>query len=133
MGLPAPGGGAAFPGPVAPLARKSGDHDDRRMPQRYADALIELASSGKPANLQVTATIETLKGLAGAAAGEMEFSPPISSPPIQRMACARSVNRVLLSPESVTIDVGPSRGVMSSALPDKLTTRHAPLPGARFE
>src|SRR3989440_10783083 len=41
--------------------------------------LVELASGGKQANIQVTASVETLKGLAGAAAGEMEFSLPISS------------------------------------------------------
>src|SRR5205814_109896 len=69
-----PAGGAAVRTALEPLARKSGEHDDRVLDQRYADALVELASGGKPANLQVTATIETLKGLAGAAAAEMEFS-----------------------------------------------------------
>jgi len=71
-----PVGGAAVRAALEPLARKSGAHDHRHLPQRYADALVELASGGKQANVQVTATIETLKGLAGAAAGEMEFSLP---------------------------------------------------------
>src|SRR5207249_5431440 len=70
---------------------------------------VELASGGKPANLQVTASVETLKGLAGAAGAEMEFSLPISSTAVQRMACDCSVTRVLLSQESVTIDVGRSK------------------------
>src|SRR3989440_9200049 len=94
-----PVGGVAVPAALEPLARKSGEHDDRRMPQRYADALVEMASGGKPANIQVTATIETLKGLAGAAAGEMEFSPPMSAGAVQRMARDVSVTRIPLPPE----------------------------------
>lgn len=126
-----PVGGAAVRSALEPLAQRSGAHDDRKLPQRYADALVELASAGKPANLQVTATIETLKGLAGAAAGEMEFSLPISSTSIQRMACDCSVTRVLLGQESVTIDVGRSRRVISGALRAKLKARdgHCRWPG----
>src|SRR5439155_428224 len=105
-------GGAAVRPALEPLARKSGDHGDRVLDQRYADALVELASGGKPANLQVTASIETLKGLAGAAGAEMEFSLPISSAAVQRMACDCSVTRVVLSQESVTIDVGRSKRVI---------------------
>src|SRR2546428_2271464 len=101
-----PVGGAAVRTALEPLARKSGEHDDRLLPQRYADALVELASAGRPANIQVTATIETLKGLAGAGAAEMEFSLPISSVAVQRMACDCSVTRVLLSQESLVMDVG---------------------------
>src|SRR5207245_9877563 len=82
-----PVGGAAVRTALEPLARKSGEHDDRLLPQRYADALVELASAGRPANIQVTATIETLKGLAGASAAEMEYSLPISSVAGQRTAC----------------------------------------------
>src|SRR5207247_9113276 len=106
-----------------PLARKSGEHDDRVLDQRYADALVELASGGKPANLQVTASVETLKGLAGAAGAEMEFSLPISSTSLQRMACDCSVTRVLLSQESVTIDVGRSERVISAAARKALAPR----------
>ena len=82
-----------------------GGADDRLLPQRYADALVELASAGKPANIQVTATIETLEG-PGRRAAEMEFSLPISSVAVQRMACDCSVTRVLLSQESLVMDVG---------------------------
>jgi len=116
---------------LEPLAQKSGAHDHRLLPQRYADALVELASAGKPANLQVTATIETLKGLAGAAAGEMEFSLPISSTSVQRMACDCSVTRVLLNQESVTIDVGRSKRVISNTLRKALKIRdgHCRWPG----
>ncbi len=126
-----PVGGAAVRSALEPLAQKSGAHDDRLLPQRYADALVELASGGKPVSLQVTATIETLKGLAGASAGEMEFSLPISSITIQRMACDCSVTRVLLSEESLTIDVGRSKRMIEGPLRKALKTRdrHCKWPG----
>jgi len=126
-----PVGGAAVRAALEPLAQRSGAHDDRLLPQRYADALIELASGGKPANLQVTATIETLKGLAGAAAGEMEFSLPISSASVQRLACECSVTRVLLSQDSLPIDLGRSRRVIDGALSKALRIRdqHCRWPG----
>ena len=126
-----PVGGAAVRSALEPLAQPSGAYDDRNREQRYADALVERVSGGRTANIQVTATIETLKGLAGAAAGEMEFSLPISSTSIQRMACDCSVTRVLLNQESVTIDVGRARRVISGALTRALKARdgHCRWPG----
>jgi uncharacterized protein DUF222/HNH endonuclease len=126
-----PIGGAAVRSALEPLARKSGAHDDRRMPQRYADALVELASGGKPAILQITASLETVKGLAGAPGGESEFSLPISSATVQRMACDCSVMRVLLDGQSMIVDVGRSKrligGPTSKAL--RLRDRHCQWPG----
>src|SRR5438094_628684 len=126
-----PAGGAAVRTALEPLARKSGEHDDRVLDQRYADALVELASGGKPANIQVTASVETLKGLAGAAGAEMEFSLPISAAAVQRMACDCSVTRVLLSQESVTIDVGRAKRIVSAPLKRALKARdgHCRWPG----
>jgi len=118
-----PVGGAAVRTALEPLARKSGAHDDRQLPQRYADALVELASGGKPANIQVTAAIETLKGLAGAGGAEMEFSLPISSTAAQRMACDCSVTRVLLSQESLVMDVGRAKPIVSGTLRRALAVR----------
>src|SRR5438309_9432801 len=89
-----PVGGAAVRAALEPLARRSGEHDDRKLPQRYADALVEMASAGKPANIQVTAAIETLKGLAGAAAPAMEFSVPVSAIAVLRTAFVCSVARI---------------------------------------
>src|SRR5207244_13399048 len=103
--------GAQPAGVPAPWLR--GGADDRLLPQRYADVLAQLAPAGRPANVQVTATIETLKGLAGAGAAEMEFSLPISSVAVQRMACDCSVTRILLSQESLVIDIGRSKRVIS--------------------
>ena len=126
-----PVGGAVVRNALEALAQPSGAHDDRTREQRLADAAVELASGGRPANLQVTATIETLKGLAGAAAGEMEFSLPISSASVQRMACDCSVTRVLLSQDSLPIDLGRSKRVIDGALSKALKIRdqHCRWPG----
>jgi len=126
-----PVGGAAVRTALEPLARKSGQYDDRRMPQRYADALVELATGGRPASLQVTASIETLKDLAGASAGEMEFSLPVSSVAVQRMACDCSVTRVLLGQDSLVMDVGRAKRIVSVPLMRALRVRdgHCRWPG----
>ena len=126
-----PIGGAAVRTALEPLARKSGEHDYRLLPHRYGDALVELASGGRPANIQVTATIETLKGLAGAAGAEMEFSLPISSASLQRMACDCSVTRVLLSQESVVVDIGRSKRMITGPARKALNARdgHCRWPG----
>src|SRR3989442_12351699 len=59
-----PVGGAAVRTALEPLAQPSGTHDDRKREQRFADALVELASAGKPANPQVPATVRPAEGLA---------------------------------------------------------------------
>jgi hypothetical protein len=122
-GMLNPESGAVVRNALEPLARPSGDHDDRTPGKRWADALEERICGAEPAHLQVTATIETLKSLAGAAAGEMEFSLPIASESVQRIACDCAVTRVLLSEESMTIDVGRSKRVMSGALRKALRVR----------
>ena len=109
-----PVGGAALRTALSPLARKSGAHDDRTLDRRQADALVELACGGEQkAHIQVTSSIETLLGLAGAPAAEMEFSLPVSSTTVERLACDSSVARVLLDSESTVIDVGRSKRVVS--------------------
>jgi hypothetical protein len=107
-------GGAALRSVLEPLARKSGAHDDRSRERRLADALVELATGGEqPAKIQVTSSVETLLGLVGAPAAEMEFSLPVSSKTIERLACDCSITRVLLNSESTVIDVGRSKRVVS--------------------
>jgi hypothetical protein len=109
-----PVGGAAVRTALEPLARKSGAHDDRNRERRLADALVELALGGEQrAQIQVTSSLETLLGLVGAPAAEMEFSLPVSSKTIERLACDCSITRVLLGSESTVIDVGRSKRVVS--------------------
>src|ERR1700730_7337704 len=72
-----PEGGAVLITKLGSMARKSGAHDDRDLEQRQGDALVELAAGGgSQAQIQVTSSIETLLGLAGAPAADMEHSLP---------------------------------------------------------
>jgi uncharacterized protein DUF222/HNH endonuclease len=119
-----PVGGAALLSVIVPLARKSGADDDRSPERRNADALVELASGGgSQAQIQVTSSIETLFALAGAPAAEMEHSLPVSSKTIERLACDSSIARILLNSESLVIDVGRSKRVVSEPGRRALTAR----------
>jgi hypothetical protein len=79
-------GGAAVQAALEPLAQRTGKDDDRCRERRVADALVDVCmhslDNGAPSrrtHLQVTTSLETLLGLCGAPAAEMEFSLP--SPP----------------------------------------------------
>jgi hypothetical protein len=115
--------GAEVRSALEPLAQPSGDHDHRSRDVRLADALHERVTGAAPVTLQVTATLETLKGLVGSAAGEMEFSVPLSKDSVRRIACDCKVTRVLLNQESLVIDVGRSRRVVDGALRKALAVR----------
>ncbi len=113
-------GGAAVRTALEPLARRTGKDDDRLRDRRLADALVDLAmhalDSGlvpQRTHLQVTTSLETLLGLTGAPAAEMEFSLPISAKAVERLACDCSVTRILLGSDSTVIDVGRARRVIS--------------------
>jgi hypothetical protein len=117
-------GGAALRTALEPLARKSGAHDDRNRERRLADALVDLSmhaldtglipqQGSQRTHLQVTTTLETLRGLPGAAAAELEFSLPISSKTVERLACDCSLTRIVLGSDSMVIDVGRAKRVIS--------------------
>lgn len=130
-GMLDPVSGAAVRTALEPLARPTGTGDDRALPKRNADALVELVCGGRPANLQITASVETIKGLLGATGGENEFTLPIAAGAVQRMACDCSVTRVLLDQESVIVDVGRSKRVISGPTRRALMSRdgHCQWPG----
>ena len=69
--------------------------------------------------------------LAGAPAAEMEHSLPVSSKTIERLACDSSITRVLLNSESLVIDVGRSKRVVSEPGRRALAARdgHCRWPG----
>lgn len=107
-----------------------------------ADALVAVATrtldggtlptqGNQRPHLQVTTTLETLLGLAGAPAAEMEFSLPISSKMVERIACDCSATRLLLGSDSTVIDVGRAKRVISAPLRKALVTRdqHCAWPG----
>jgi hypothetical protein len=74
-------------------------------------------------NLQVTATLETLRGLPGAAAAEMEFSLPISAKTVERLACDCSITRIVLGSDSMVIDVGRAKRTISGPARKALNVR----------
>ena len=117
-------GGGALRAALEPLAHKSGEHDHRQRGQRLADALVELATGGpERASIQVTSSVETLLGLAGAAAADMEFSLPLSGKIVERLACDGNITRVLLDSESTVIDVGRAKRVVSGPARRALNAR----------
>src|ERR1700694_298715 len=78
-------GGAAVRPALEPLARRSGAGDDRTYDRRMADALVDLSmhaldnglvpqNASQRTHLQVTTSLETLLGLDGAPAAELEVS-----------------------------------------------------------
>src|SRR5712692_4924322 len=123
-------GGAAVQAALEPLAQRTGKDDDRCRERRVADALVEVCmhalDNGVPSrrtHLQVTTSLETLLGLSGAPAAEMEFSLPISAKAVERLACDCTVTRVLLDSESMVIDVGRAKRVVSGPQSKALRVR----------
>ena len=120
-----PQGGAVLRTALEPLAQPAGRDDGRRLDRRFGDALVEAAQrlldggglpqkAGQRPQLQVTTTLETLLGRVGAPAADLEFSLPISAKAVERIACDCNVTRILLGADSVVIDVGRSRRVISA-------------------
>jgi hypothetical protein len=124
-------GGAAVRSALEPLAKKSGEHDGRKRDRRLADAMIEALTEKAQTQINVTTSLETLLGLDGAPAAEMDYSLPISSKTVERLACDSSVTRILLGSESQVIDVGRSKRVVSGPARKALEVRdrHCQWPG----
>ncbi len=137
-----PVGGAALRTALEPLAQPMGQGDERCLERRQGDAVVELSlhsldagllpqrASQRP-HLQVTTSLETLQGLPGSTAADMEFSTPISAVTVQRMACDASIARVVFGPDSVVVDVGRAARVVSGATRRALNARdqHCQWPG----
>jgi hypothetical protein len=137
-----PIGGAALRTALEPLAQPMGQGDDRCLERRQGDAVVELATHSLDAglvpqhasqrpHLQVTTTLETLRGLPGSPAADMEFSLPISSLTVQRLACDASITRVVFGPGSVVVDVGRATRSVSAPTRRALNARdqHCQWPG----
>src|SRR6266849_5892963 len=123
-------GGAALRTALEPLAQRAGKGDHRKLDRRLGDALVDLSmhalDNGMPnrrPHLQVTTSLETLMGLPGAPAAEMEFSLPISAKAVERLACDCTVTRILLDSDSTVVDVGRAKRVVSALQSKALRTR----------
>jgi hypothetical protein len=135
-------GGAALRTALEPLAKRAGKGDDRRRERRLADALVDLSMHALDSGLlpqqgsqrtamQVTTSLETLLGLCGAPAAEMEFSLPISAKAVERLACDCLKTRILLDSDSMVIDVGRAKRTVSGPKRKALNVRdkHCVWPG----
>src|SRR6266576_2864367 len=117
-------GGAALRTALEPRAKRMGKDDHRLFPRRLADALVEFSMNALDrSQLQVTTSLETLLGLTGAPAAELEFSLPISSKAVERLACDCSVTRILLDSDSMVIDVGRAKRTISGPARKALNVR----------
>lgn len=119
-------GGATLRAALEPLSKRGGAEDTRRRKRRMADALVELANHGLDASvlpsqagqrphLQLTAAMDTVLGISGAPAGELEFAGPVPAATVQRLACDASITRVLLDPKSAITNVGRALRVPAAA------------------
>jgi len=127
-------GGAALESAIQALAKRLGTDDSRTPRQRRADALVEVAHhamnkgtlprrNGVRPHITVNTSIEALKGELGAAASELPSGMPVSSKTVQRLACDGTLCRVLKA-DSVVVDVGRARRVVSPAQWRALQARH---------
>jgi hypothetical protein len=77
--------------------------------------LIPQQATQRP-HLMVTTSLETLRGLPGACAAELELSAlPISARTVERLACDASITRIVLGSDSMVIDVGRAKRTISGA------------------
>ncbi len=129
-----PEGGAVLRTAWEPLARSSGAGDYRSPEKRLADAAVEVAmhaldsglipqKGSQRTHLQVTTSLETLRGLPGASAAEMELSLPISSKTVERLACDALITRIVLGSDSMVIDVGRAKRTISGPARKALNVR----------
>ena len=94
--------------------------------EEAAHNLGAACASGRPgqgAHLQVTASLETVRGLMGASGGELEFAGPVPTATVQRLACDATITRVVLGTDSAVVDVGRARRLPSGATRKALQVR----------
>ena len=137
-GLLDPIGGAAVKAALEPLARPSDREDGRERERRLADALVELAQHsmdrGTPRqrpHLNVTATVGTLYEIPGSGAAEIDHGAPVSGVTVGRIACDCSITRHVFDSESVLVELGRQKRVVSPQLRKALEgrDRHCRWPG----
>src|SRR5262245_34578688 len=119
-----PVGGEAVRSALEPLARKQGAEDERDRGQRLADALVDAVAGGQgTASIQVTTTLETLAGLDGSQAADLQFGVPVSVETLRQLACNSSITRVLLDSDSQVIELGRARRLPSAPMRRALDAR----------
>ncbi len=131
--------GAIVRAALEPLAKKLGKDDGRTRDQRMADAMVELCQgNAKPAHLNVTATVGTLYQVPASPAATTDYGALLPGVTVKRIACDCSIGRYVFDSDSVLIDSGRDRRVVSPSQRRALGVRdkHCRFPGcskpARF-
>lgn len=107
-----PAGGALVKAALQPLSRRLGREDDRSHEQRPADGLVELVSSRTHTYVHISATLGTLLQVEPAAPADL-WGHLVPKETLRRLSCGGSVDRLLFNSESVLIDAGRERRVVS--------------------
>jgi hypothetical protein len=134
-------GAATIQTAIRAIARKLGPDDHRTTPRREADALVELAeymlgnraagTGGPRTRVNVTCTLETLMGLKGSPAAELEYGQPISAATLYRLMCESEVAKILLDERLIPVAVGHMKRTLTTAERRALNARdrHCRYPG----
>src|SRR5947207_7101740 len=103
-----PDAGAIIRSAIEPYARPS-KGDDRSAGQRLADALVEVCRRGRSGQgsevghtngagprpqLVITAAADTLAGIEGAPAGQLEWGGTVPAETVRRLACDSAITRI---------------------------------------
>jgi hypothetical protein len=101
--------------------------DDRSAKQRRADALVEIARQaldrgdlprigGQRPHLTITATAETLAGLAGNPGADLEWGLPVPGETLRRLACDASMRLVVRDSDGRVLDMTEAARTISPSL-----------------
>jgi hypothetical protein len=96
-------------------AKRLGPDDTRKRNRRQADAMIDrlIGEGGPVPEITVSCTAETLLGLPGAPAAEIEYAEPISGEMLRRLACNSTITKILLDDKLIPVAAAHSKRVPS--------------------
>ena len=102
---------AAIKADMETRATRLGPDDHRSRTRREADALIErlLGKGGPATQVNVCCTAETLMGLPGAPAAELDYTEPISGEMLRRLACDAAFTKILLDDKLIPVAASHSK------------------------
>ncbi|WP_307875330.1 HNH endonuclease signature motif containing protein [Frankia nepalensis] len=115
-----------------PLGETPEDH--RTVPQRRADALVEITqrvlgagalplSHGTRPHIAVTTTIDALLGMPGAVPATTGHGQPLSRATLERIGCDAHLTHILLSQEGTPLELGRTRRLIPPSLRRALEAR----------
>lgn len=92
-------------------SKKCGPDDTRSRIRRMADTMIErlLGEGGPNVDITISCTPESLLGLNGAPAAQLEYVEPISGEMLRRHACNAMFTKILVDGKYVSIDASSRR------------------------